>query len=88
MLRTTQWTRASFSSSRHVSDVFDEEKTMFVTDLIRGVRDKPLVKPAAGSALCGECGGCDSYSCMWSSLKEQTVDALATGAEEGRSNLR
>ena len=35
-----------------------------------------------------ECGGCDSYSCMWSSLKEQTVDALATGAEEGRSNLR
>jgi len=25
---------------------------------------------------------------MWSSLKEQTVDALATGAEEGRSNLR
>ena len=40
------------------------------------------------SRVSGSGGGCDSYSCMWSSLKEQTVDALATGAEEGRSNLR
>ena len=34
------------------------------------------------------CGGSDSNSCCVSSFEEQTVDALATGAEEGRSNLR
>ena len=45
----------------------------------------PLVKPAAVRKC--SCG-CDSYSCMWSSFQEQMVDALASGAEEGRSNLR
>ena len=34
------------------------------------------------------CAGAISLMFCVSSLKEQTVDALATGAEEGRSNLR
>ncbi len=42
-------------------------------------------------ALLGVGGGCvffmiDTY--VISSLQEHTVDALASGAEEGRSNLR
>lgn len=58
---------------------------MFDAVPFTGADDKPLVMSAGGE------------SCRWarfilmyviSSFKEQTVDALATGAEEGRSNLR
>jgi hypothetical protein len=77
MLRTTQWTRAS--SIRRASD---GSETMF--DSVPSGADDTI-----GHVRCQLAGvGRDSYSCMWSSFEEQTVDALATGAEEGRSNLR
>ena len=89
MLRTTQWTRASFSSSRHLRVTYLMKKkqcssrSSFGRDVDNHWSSPPWCRPS------GWCrGGRDSYSCMWSSLKEQTVDALATGAEEGRSNLR
>ena len=90
MLRTTQWTRASFSSRTTPSGVvFDEEITMFVSVPSSGGMLTTIGQARRNELPSGgECGGRDSYSCMWSSLKEQTVDALATGAEEGRSNLR
>ena len=51
---------------------------------------KPLVMSRRRMPLYGADGAGTRFILMYvvSSFKEQTVDALATGAEEGRSNLR
>jgi hypothetical protein len=89
MLRTTQWTRASLTGTYGVG-----RKTMFViaswgafaggrvvwVTTIGHVRRRSLSGGRCWTRFL-------THVCV-SSFEEQTVDALATGAEEGRSNLR
>ena len=85
MLRTTQWTRASLILGLRVRG----QKQCF--DAVAfGSRYKTIGHvPASGARVrVSEVGTRFILMYVVSSFEEQTVDALATGAEEGRSNLR
>ena len=75
-LRTTQWTRAS--SNQYLLLVLELDITF------GGVCS--LVKNLLMLVLWAGVSVSDTY--VISSFEEQTVDALASGAEEGRRNLR